>query len=58
MADVQSNLGKATESGTVECLFKQPRMLRLKVIRGTSLLTLDWGSFFLKYRAGRLLPGI
>src|SRR5437879_1551521 len=33
-ADVQSRLGKRGDSGTVQFWFKQPRMLRLKVVRG------------------------
>jgi len=99
VAEVQSNLGKRVETGAVEFTFKQPRMLRLKVIRGkrkgsevavdsrgqirgrqgglfksivkrmkaddprlltirgTSMMSLDWGSFFAKYHAGTRAPG-
>jgi outer membrane lipoprotein-sorting protein len=96
--DVESRLGKRVEAGTCQFWFKQPRMLRVKVlrgsrsgsqvaidsagqirgskggilglivrrikstdprllsIRGTSMMTLDWGSFFLKYHAAVLRP--
>jgi hypothetical protein len=99
MVDVESKLGKRVEAGACHFWFKQPRMLRAKIlrgsrkgsqvavdtngqvrgskggilglivrrmkttdsrlltIRGTSLMTFDWGSFFLKYRAGALRPG-
>ena len=98
MVDVESRLGRRVEAGTCQFWFKQPRMLRVKVlrgsrkgsqvavdgtgqirgskggilgrivrrmkttdsrlltIRGTSMMTLDWGSFFLKYHAAALRP--
>lgn len=96
--DMESKLGKKVEGGTCQFWFKQPRMMRVKVlrgakkgsqvavdrtgqirgskggilglivrrmksndsrlltIRGTSLMTLDWGSCFLKYHAAILRP--
>jgi outer membrane lipoprotein-sorting protein len=98
LVDLDARVGKKVQTGTCQFWFKQPRMLRVKVlrgsrkgsqvavdstgqirgskggilglivrrmkstdarlltIRGTSMLTLDWGSFFLKYRAAVLRP--
>lgn len=98
MADFEARLENRVESGSCQFWFKQPRMLRLKVlrgskrgsqvavdssgqirgsrggilglivrrlttndprlltIRGASILTLDWGSFFVRYRATTLRP--
>jgi outer membrane lipoprotein-sorting protein len=96
--DIMTRLGAKVEDGSGEFAFKQPRMLRLKVtrgsgsgsevaidnqgqirgrkrgllsfvvkklkagdrrlstIRGTSMLELDWGSFYLRYHAAALRP--
>jgi len=98
MVDMESRLGKRVQTGTCQFWFKQPRMLRVKIlrgdrkgsqvavdgdgqirgskggilglivrrmkttdsrlltIRGTSMMTLDSGSFFLKYHAAALRP--
>jgi len=97
--ELEAKKGSRVETGTCQFWFKQPRMLRLKVnrgskkgcevavdsagqvrghqgglfksiirrmkstdsrlltIRGTSMMGLDWGSFFLKYHAAALRPG-
>src|ERR1051325_11043556 len=98
MVDLESRLGTRVEACTCQFWFKQPRMLRVKIlrgskkgsqvagdssgqirgskggilglivkrmksndsrlltIRGTSMMTLDWGSFFLRYHAAALRP--
>lgn len=98
LVDVESRVGKRVETGTCRFWYKQPRMLRVKVlrgnrsgsqvtvdrtgqirgskggllglivrrlqptdsrllsIRGTSMTTLDWGSFFQKYHAAAQRP--
>jgi outer membrane lipoprotein-sorting protein len=97
--ELEAKKGGRVETGTCQFWFKQPRMLRLKVlrgsrkgsevtvsgtgqirghqgglfkgivrrmktsdprlltIRGSSMMGLDWGSFFLKYHAAALSPG-
>ena len=98
MVDIEARQGKKVEIGEGQFWFKQPRLLRLHVIRGsgkgsdvvvdtsgqirgrkkgllsfivtrlkagdrrihnirgTSMLELDWGSFFLRYHASTLRP--
>jgi hypothetical protein len=99
LVELEAKQGGRVETGAGQFWFKQPRMLRLKVlrgarkgsevtmsdtgqvrghqgglfraiirrmkptdprlhtIRGSSMLGLDWGSFFLKYRAAAASPG-
>jgi outer membrane lipoprotein-sorting protein len=98
MVDVEVREGRKVEAGSGRYWFKQPRMLRVRIlqgtgkgsevavdsegqirghkrgilsfivkrlkvsdrrlhtIRGTSMLELDWGSFYLRYRAAALRP--
>lgn len=99
LVELETKQGKRVESGACQFWFKQPRMLRLKVIRGSkkgsevtvsntgqvrghqgglfrsiirrmkptdsrlltirgsSMMGLDWGSFFLKFHAATANPG-
>jgi outer membrane lipoprotein-sorting protein len=100
LVELEAKQGTRVQTGACEFWFKQPRMLRVKVIRGSgkgsevtvddagqirghkgglfksvirrmqasdprlltihgsSMMGLDWGSFFLKYHAAALRPAV